>query len=506
MKYLFFLTLLLQLENVFSQSYSCIPSEHKTYYTNPRGYLRGMRIDSVKYNNGDTLYYPFRTARLDHCTWGPIADTSGGSWWGKTLIQTPSGSTRIPNRWGDTITIRNNALLNDTWIFYHDTTAVYYEAQVIAWDTMTFLGLTDSVKRIRITAKNGASTIPSNPLNGLELLISKQYGWIQAIDCYLFPYHVPGDTLWSNWSFDCYFVEANRGSPIMNDNSSLDFKRVTYIPPVSDEVYNFEIGDAFWLYETMDLSGSSFRTTETKTLITGKAISDTLITYTLDYWSKSKGHSPPTAYEYYSGTKSQSYTRGRILADTIKMPEEWYDGHYYYYLPEDSSYCYRSPVYSITIDRIFGNGYYLGNAVEPSFPAVSYKIGLGMRSSTTGGSAMLNPPQSRYSLEGAQKGGSSPCDPGNGPVSVTQHEGAGKSELQLYPNPADDRLEVTIRNAPVNSRFKLELYNSCGTMVFKKDYTAGSCVLRLGDLPTGLYIIKIYTEQGTANSKLIIRR
>lgn len=502
MKYTLLFSLLLLQWGVWGQNYSCIGPEAKTYFINQRGYLRGMRIDSVKYENGNTLFFPFRTARLTNCSWGPIADTLGGSWWGKTLVQTPTGSTWMQNKWGDTITIRNDANLNDSWVFYRDSTTVYYEAQIVAWDTMTFLGLTDSVKRIRITAKDGSSVITSNPLNDLELVISKQHGWIQVVDFYLFPYHAPDDPVSAD--FDCYFFEANGGYPITDSNASLIFKRVHYSPAFSDEVYNYQVGDIFWDYEVEDLDMSHWRTIESKEIVTTKVVTDSFINYTLDFWSKSKGYNPPTPYNFHSGTTTRSYARGVIMMDTTIMPEEWYNGHYYYYFPEDSSYCYRSAVYGIKTDKIFSNGYYVGGAVEPSTPSESYKNHLGVLSWSTGGSVITGP-QRRKNLVAAQKE-NNPCNNGNEIVSVTGYSVPNKPEVLLYPNPADDRLEVKLSNMPSSARFKLELYNSLGVTVLQYNDVAGQCILRLNDQPEGLYFIKIYGEKGSLGGKFSIRR
>src|ERR1043165_4364812 len=70
----------------YAQNYTCVQATAKHYFINGSGYLRGIRIDSTKMVNGDSVLFPFRTAR------GPVPnalppplDSNGGSWLGKTI-------------------------------------------------------------------------------------------------------------------------------------------------------------------------------------------------------------------------------------------------------------------------------------------------------------------------------------------------------------------------------------------------------------------------------------
>src|ERR1700748_383291 len=130
MKNLFLLLIgfILLVQNSFGQNYSCISaSEPKTYFSNPIHKLNGLRIDSIKNINGNTVYYPFKTIRrianLDVMV--PIIDT-GASWLGAEIVETPNHSTYIQTQWNDTFFIKNDALLGDSWVVYNDTTDIYF--------------------------------------------------------------------------------------------------------------------------------------------------------------------------------------------------------------------------------------------------------------------------------------------------------------------------------------------------------------------------------------------
>lgn len=46
-----------------------------------------MRIDSVKDNGNNKIYYPFKTARISIAFNAGDADTLGNSWWGSMILE-----------------------------------------------------------------------------------------------------------------------------------------------------------------------------------------------------------------------------------------------------------------------------------------------------------------------------------------------------------------------------------------------------------------------------------
>lgn len=504
MKYIFVLLILLVTipPSRAQMPYSWLGKEKKTYFINGKGYLRGMRIDSVLQAGQDTLFYPFPTARVRY-GWGPQGDTLSGSWWGKVIVQNPDGVTFVQNKWGDTFVVRNNAALHIPWVCYHDSSDIYFQAEVVALDTMTFQGVTDTVKKIRLTAKEDTAVLSGHPLHNLELLLSREHGWITAIDFFLFPYHEPGGNAINHW-LDCYFYESI-GDEFGNIQSDIPFylifKRVDFLPPVTDEVYNWDVGDRFWHYNNFTTS-PNWRITETNTTVTEKIVTATSLTYTYDYWSRSKGYNPPTAYSYGSGSAIFSVEKGKLLIDTLKMPEEWFNEYYYYYLPADTSYCYTSATYGVYTSKVGRNGLFADGAVEPSFPSTTYKNRVGITSSSTGGPLIIGPVDYRSIV--AVKKGADPCDRGNNLLSVTQKDRVAVPSFQLVPNPASDYVEVRA-DGPV-ANFSLVIYNSIGAVMITFDHLTVPAHLYVGGLPEGIYFVRIYDNRGTGTAKLLIRR
>ena len=133
------------------QSYQCLQAGVKHYFINSYGYLRGIRIDSVTTVGSTTVYYPFHTPR-SHMPYTAPVDTTGSSWLGKRVLQLTDGTFLFDNMWHDTVVIKTQAHTGDSWTFYDDTTTRYYTASVISEDTMTFIGISDSIKIIKINA------------------------------------------------------------------------------------------------------------------------------------------------------------------------------------------------------------------------------------------------------------------------------------------------------------------------------------------------------------------
>lgn len=150
MKNLFSLALILLAHLGYAQNYQCLQPGVKHYFTNGNGYLRGMRIDSVETQGDSTIYFPYHTPRgYLHSAPPSTLDSTGGSWLGKSVVQRADGTFLFDNLWHDTVVIKTQANVGDSWVFYHDTTTLFYQASLMAIDTMTVLGFVDSVKKIR---------------------------------------------------------------------------------------------------------------------------------------------------------------------------------------------------------------------------------------------------------------------------------------------------------------------------------------------------------------------
>lgn len=499
---LFFLLLLLYCPSGNAQTWSSLSPESKTYFTNNRGYLRGMRIDSSDTVNGNALFYPFRSARVRHHGenlpyFDHVEDTAGGSWMGKEIISNQDGDFLHLNAWSDTLVIKGSSNIGDTWLFYNDTSSTYYTATITEADTFTFNNNIDSFKKMSIQVYKDSLLDLTDSLSGMELLLSKNNGFIHALDFYLFPYPHYFENI--QYGPDYYFSVSMRGAS-KADKAGLVFKRTNYIPPKGFAIYDYSVGDIFNTVHSRTNFGTSYDSEQKTTWkILAKQVTYSLITYTYKYDSEikwSNGHNLPPP-QYNSGIQNLQAVN-QLIIDTLRMPEERGQVDIYYYYSEDSSYCMLSPFYSFH-NSIIGEDGRINNH-EPSRYSRAYKVKLGDVSSNT-----FTHPQTNESIHLSYWGNSDElCNFKNQTVGIQDFNQAAPSEINLYPIPANDLLYVSI-----NTDFKpklLSVYDASGRL--RKEWTAKGkgLVLDVTDLLPGIYLIKIIGHNSVITRKFTISR
>jgi hypothetical protein len=379
-KLLLFLYILFQFVIGHAQNYQCLQSGVKHYFTNSNGYLRGIRIDSVKTMGGSVVYYPFHTPRGNyHTSGGPVAlDSNGGSWLGKRVLQLSDGTFIFDSYWNDSVIIKTQAGVGDSWIFYQDTGSVYYRASLISIDTQTKAGVFDTVKTIQINAYNGTALVPSDPVNGLEIILSKNHGFFQVCDLYTFPYHLPNATF--PGGLDYYMDRSIFGAPypIPNlsvgwiDQDELRFTLVPFVSPSLSELYDWHVGD---VYEYSICPGFiEYSTPEcypvyAYLLDTINAAS--MVSGIASYGYSGLGSSLIGTHYVTSATAGTLSYGSEKLIDTALMPEEFKDSLIYYYMPNDSTFCDVNILYGIATSNLSGAVYV--PPFEAPIPVFVYK-------------------------------------------------------------------------------------------------------------------------------------
>jgi hypothetical protein len=421
---------------VSAQNYSCISPEYKTWFTNSNGYLKGMRIDAVQTNGQYKIHYPFRTARV-RAQNGLYADTMGGSWLGKAIIESIDGSvTYILNKWGDTIVLKNNASKDESWTLYHDTSSIYIKATAVALDTMTIGNVFDSAKTIRLTVMNGNTVLSDDSLNNLELILSKNHGFFQAIELYLLPFHEPGTQTYEQ-EVDMFMDEYLGMWSHDFTGTKLIFRRVNYKPPTERSIYDYNSGDVVITRRFDDFVDNSIYRDDRDSAIARVDMAD----FTkIDFFNSYYGVRKKSWYELegYSGSRSYEIVYDDTpLIDTLKMPEEWFSDEFQYFFENDTSFCHTSNVYLYYHHflRDYGQIYQF----EDSRNSYSFKDGMGLldRNYISYPAEM----KEHTYLRGARKNGQL-CGPDNLPLSIGRTEKSAYS-FDIYPNPADDHISVS---------------------------------------------------------------
>lgn len=184
-RYIFLLLLTMVTVKARAHDYQTVYANQTAFFNNSsKDQIKGLRVDSVKVAAADTILYPFAT----------IQEVSAGcfspykaSWLGEKIVIKPDFTNLFFNRDGDTITLKTQALLNETWIAFQRADTFRVEARVQAAELETELGISDSVKTIALRLLDQQGNTVDHALNKLKVKISKIHGFVETLNFYLFP-------------------------------------------------------------------------------------------------------------------------------------------------------------------------------------------------------------------------------------------------------------------------------------------------------------------------------
>lgn len=363
----------------YAQNYACLLPGQKQYFINGNGYLRGMRIDSVKTSGDTTFYYPFhRPISSTYFAQAGNLDPNGGSWLGKHVMQLQDGTWLFDDMWGDTLTIKTQAQAGDSWVLLTDISGIYYQATITAVDTMTVMGVVDSVKKVSITAHNDTGVVYDS-VNSLQLLLSKSHGFVQAFDLYCFPFHQPGASYSGNQGDMYVYISNHVGiyEPIPVGTNPAIFNQLSFLPLQVAQLTNYNVGDVLEISED-DYNVWQVPNTYNIDTIKSKNVSNGITAYTYNGWrgTLQANINSTQPYHYnYMPNDGQIIADTMLIMDTTMMPEETGNRFFYYYWPSDNNYCTTSPLYYK--QNVEWNGTYTG-PFQSQYEHFIYKTGLGL--------------------------------------------------------------------------------------------------------------------------------
>jgi len=484
-----------------AQHYKCLQQGPIPFFTNSEGYLRAMRIDSVRVSGTDTIYYPFRSARGTYVL-QPLNE-NGGSWLGKNVIERPDGTFLFDNMWNDTVVIRTQAMSGETWMFFNDTSQIWYTATLTSIDTMTVLGSSDSVKHIRITAYRDGLINIADSINGFEMILSKEHGFIQTFDLFTFPYHPSGSFIWGSLYNDFYLDLVTgeidylliggwtilKATNVKRSNSI--FRLIPFYNPTLMEVYEAATDDEA-VYKTITTTSGSTVTNLESARVTSKVISAYSTTYTTAGKREVTTATPSGSTIVYSdGAGAYSKDTSRLLY-LDQLPEEWGQYYYFHYYPEENiaTPC-KAPVYRNSLTNINFDTRYYEYSVDfegygrPHHEHTRYALGYGQIDHAIYHNPVFADVGESGSLISANKSGVQ-CGP-YVHVGVTDLHTGKADEVTLYPNPTTDLLNISVPSGV----HTVTVSDIQGRSLLQLDYNAANVQVDVRDLPAGIYFLKV---------------
>ena len=467
-----------------AQNYQCLQSGVKHYFTNGNHYLRGIRLDSVAIAGDTTLYYPYKTLRSY-----PVYDTAG-SWLGGKVLQLTDGTFLFDDIWGDKVTIKTQAELGDVWLFFSDTTLSTYMATLTAIDTMTILGLVDSIKTITVNSYHSGILNTADPINNFRIILSKNEGFIETFDLYTFPYTIPIG-FFSLMQVDFYLNNLCTSGYVDSFNS--EFMITSYHDPTKMEVYNFNVGDVFvGNTQNSNLGYQYYWDCHSDSVISKTYIDSDHVQYILAYGIASGSYIYDCDFmtlEYSNVSSYNCCSHDTLNADRSlifrlqKMPEELGTDSLYYYNPFDDTLCFLSASYTAEFMPYGGTfeACPLITVIKDGFLPL-YNLNCNCYGCSTGFPISCT---STTNMTYASKG-NVPC--GIDPILLLSVKNVpAKNVVELFPNPATTELTISFSDMITS----MTINNLLGQIIYSRQCNSTQVQVDISTLPSGLYFVKV---------------
>ncbi|MEI8046531.1 MAG: T9SS type A sorting domain-containing protein [Bacteroidota bacterium] len=210
-----------------SSRVSFYQADHSSWNYQLEENILGIKTDStVALPSGDSIFYFYRMMRdTGNLYFGDcILDTMAPCWMGSHAIIKPNGDNIFFNREGDTIRIKTQAGLGESWVFQRRP-GFFYRATLDSLIYSSLPGKEDSVKVISLQAFSNAGTPIPDWFNQKTIRLSKNHGFAVLYSFYDFP------------------ADTNR------------YHSFDYEPLTIGSVYDFNVGDVFHFKFGSNLAG-----------------------------------------------------------------------------------------------------------------------------------------------------------------------------------------------------------------------------------------------------------
>lgn len=455
---------------VFTQNYQCVSPERKTYFETNTHLVYCLRIDStstdkrVLYPFSEIHYTDFNCFRIDI-----------GSWLTTKIEIGDDGNSTFYNAINQPILIKSTANVNEEWEVYREA-EMFITGKVVSLELKSFLGLTDYVKSISLTARNIEGDSIFHSINDMRIEISENYGLIKTINFFNFP-----KVFYTDGPEDLE-LETQVLSLIGLSNPEIGFKNVTK----AEEIYDFYPGDELHIHnyciDNTIVGGGSY---DRKIVIT--------------YLSRDEDEDK-IVYRYSKAInfKDRCDTLNETVYKRIFFESEPNEPHY------DGLGVNANTVYNEKFTKIFRYGalyisIYNEDEIDTTcFTMPPYDCCSDSRLFIKGlggpyyGCYVIS--ESAYWLEYYKKGDIESGTPFELPNSV--HERLSESTFNIYPNPT--REFIVIENVDYDV---IEVYDLTGNMV--KSVVDYMSKIDVSDLQKGVYFITVKSGNNILKSKIL---
>lgn len=246
MRYLSLLCILLSsFPAMLSQNYRIINPDRDYYYHDLNHVIH---IDSVEGLGSDIRYHNYEL--IDFCD--PPQDFP--KWLSHPISVDTAGVFVFQNDSSESITLQSNSQLADTWTLYTYPNGEYLEAEHIATDWQSVLGILDSVKTLSLILRDTLGTPRSSDWNGKPFLLSKNHGLIRTYNLDRFPVDTTSYQLLG-------LTNPKLGQPGITDREIFDFEVGDEMQYAEDYLTGSHSLQAYdrWIVLSKEIFPNSFR-------------------------------------------------------------------------------------------------------------------------------------------------------------------------------------------------------------------------------------------------------
>ena len=454
-----------------AQSYSgeidwqCVYPTKKVYFEDNNKLVYCIRIDSTL--NDNSILYPF--SDLHQIDWDCYSATSG-SWLSKYIIINEDGNTIFINGKNQHILIKNRAELNETWEMFTNNT-IKVKGKITSISLKSVLGVEDSVKTISFSVYTHNDEPANHVLNDFSIEISKQFGLVKTVNFYYFEH------ITENYY---HFGEFNL---IGINEPQTGFQNINF----KEQYYDFQVDDELHIWDLQDY----YFEHRTEKKIIHRYLSRSDYEDSIVYYCERKIY-----------TETKTLTGGSLIMDTVKQtivkgvlfntePNEIYDNVSKVMIVNNSlpiTYMFSYELYKsedtclapVIVDMCITNPTYYPGLGGPYYPYCEFMGAFA------------------YELVYYKKGDTEWGNPFNLSVSELKKD----NSFRIYPNPTTGELRIEMSDMR-HEILDITVFDIYGRKQIYNLKSQISNLIDISHLHSGIYFVKISTDNGKATKKII---
>jgi hypothetical protein len=479
-----------------TQDYQCVKADAEYMFWDGYEY-HAIAIDSVIANQDYQSYYNFPTIGGEDENLDCLSK-NWASWIGRKIDIYPNGDHLFYNYLVEPVLIKTQSEPGSSWTCYTFSDNRYVECIVYAKEEMSFLGVSDTVKKAAFQVRDQNGDPLTHQLNTKELWISRNHGLVKALNFKLFP----------------DLSDFMDGEILDNDLCGISSTGTGIQNLTLDQIFNFEVGDEFHIMQYTQMIGYLYEYKAIMTVLNKYWLNDSILFFV--YKRCARQH----FYDHLSGDTTY------YLNDTVNefIPITNPENSGLNLLPErylaigDSNY-YEYQWFAQSNNEEYGKlQKSLNDGFVSHFPHECIEVIITKDKYYEGETYLegLGGPYYHYGEWGDEfyrglvyykKGNEEWGDPYNcdSLLSGVNEPVSTGSKVILFPNPMHSTSKL-IMPGKQDGNYQLQLYNSMGLIAKELRFQSNEIIIQKSDLDEGIYFYRVNSEnQVIADGKLVVQ-